>query len=1535
MILSPVSRRMALVACVSCLAGMRAFAQLTVAVQMDPNPSPYISDWRSNPNTIRLIVTNATQATQNVRLDAYIEGARRGRVAETKLDAAIPPVAVSPGTVMLSAVDAHVLEEGAVRYIGQTQNETMMSGRLPDDQFKLCVKLVAYDAPHAALSPQMCASFQISLLQPADLILPANGSSQHTPPSFQWSVVPIGTGQFARYELTVKELDPGQSNAPAAFQTNPPLAARETNLPVYQYLPSDPPLQPGHRYAWCVRSFDPDNRHVFVNNGVSQIWTFTYGAETVMSDVVALAPHFPDKLARGQRSERPQFAVKLNTRINLSSVTGGKLTIWRLPGANAAPEAAIGRDELVVFSQTFTGNQSLRFLDENGPSELLEFGIVNRTGSQHVFTAAKGEAYAWQATLYFQGDKIRNDKKFVNAKEAASSIGKYVIDIPDVFFPDTLVAGTFRIVVESWDSPTKSVSKTMPSGIGYVKFSCGSGLYRRMKNPLFNTKEYNLIEVPAATKNLSTGVKAYDSAKVKMEAKTPVATHIGDLGSLLPVASGGDGIRVAFHDVHWKGEVQSTVILDEGIATYPTVPAIPPVPAMIDIDSGFTLAIDTLTITPSDAIVSGSILLPPTIIAAEQCTPARIGLPPTSITSHCEFYRMVPDSSFGPFYVGETDIIIQGKGYIVDFSSTMSPSGPPPLANSWKGIDLLKGVTPYTVGAVISNRGYTKAQYTFADALITAGGLTATLRIKDPFKFKTVDPFGYDISLAGNPSTDNLRVRNSAITGGNFLKTHVGLPIRAVRDVVGKAISVECDSLLVQSDMDMFARVTLPAGANLTWGEFVRTPGEPRFYQLAAKKDVQGQLYFAARSMKPYYPLKDTVYKAPVVNLTDDGAQVEAEGRQGVTLKGESDMTYIIWSKDIPDSTKPLRFQENIAKSIWMNVVGDGVHAEIRLLRETAFSADVGPTWKTDLSYVGGTPFKLLFLGTQKEKGVPMMTRFVSSAVWDSDWKGTIPFAFPIQDTIPFARLMFTSTANCAGGQLDLAAPAKLDYWGLKLVAKDPKKSAGIVCVKKGVVYLTAAGFHEPVHFDVPFNLIWGELKANGNLGRLYFDYNNAGQKFDHFPYTQSFVALSEYAVGTDTGYVQTCGTVSVSFFGAKRMSIADYKCKNDSLPYRGRTVRLADSLKIGCAPSDLHWERDWAGPLGAFAFDIDYDAKAQEGFVGTGTTKLKLIGGSMASTIVVRADRSCICIADEEKISHSITLGWDLSFAGMAKVWGCGCIVGEKLESFVVGGELEMSSTVESGLVARGGAIIAVKLAIRPAWYRFEASGDFFLSLGPGIGDAELSGSVDILQDNTKGVCAGTLKGSVSFSSLISGITGDGEFEWVFGETSKSLQGRVAVNIFGSASAGVECGLFIGIRAPKDHAWVLDDMDGHFGVQKGGLPSLLTGFYAYLSTSASLNLAVISGGYKAYAGVGAFADFTGTSIVNGLGVLGNVGIHVWGEMLAGFASVEAWGNLQILAGVPPAFHGSLGMEACVLWSICASIEVGCGYNIIDGLYFD
>ncbi|MDH7514306.1 MAG: hypothetical protein QHI48_00320 [Bacteroidota bacterium] len=253
-----------------------ASAQLSLVVQFEPLPSPYISDWRSHPNTIRFILTNPTGTPVTGRLKAYIEGDIRGRVAETKLNAKIQPITVPPGTSTFNAVDARFIEEGAIRYIGPTKDETKRTGRLPEDHFRICAQFVAYHDPYSPLSNESCATFEIHFLLPPSLITPSDTAIVQSLPVFQWSFVPLFMGEFTKYELKIVELEPGQKNPQDAILTNIPLLVRETDLPMYAYLPSDPPLEKGKTYAWRVQAFHPDSRFVFAKRGLSETWSFTY-----------------------------------------------------------------------------------------------------------------------------------------------------------------------------------------------------------------------------------------------------------------------------------------------------------------------------------------------------------------------------------------------------------------------------------------------------------------------------------------------------------------------------------------------------------------------------------------------------------------------------------------------------------------------------------------------------------------------------------------------------------------------------------------------------------------------------------------------------------------------------------------------------------------------------------------------------------------------------------------------------------------------------------------------------------------------------------------------------------------------------------------------------------------------------------------------------------------------------------------------------------------------------------------------------------
>jgi hypothetical protein len=295
------------------LCSTEARAQLTLSIQMDPSPSPYIADWRSNPNTIRFLVNNPTRSDVAVRFSGYIEGVQRGRVAETNVDAAVPPVMIPPGSSSFNAVDVYLIEEGVVLYRGESAAETRRSGRLPEDDFRLCVQLVAYDVPHEFLSPLACTSFSIRLLQAPALIAPANTARVTADPAFQWTTVPMGRGKFARYRLTLIELDPGQDNVSNAMRTNLPLIERDgRTVPVYQYQASDPPLEKGHRYAWQVEAYDEEQRYTFRDNGQSEIWSFTYDPP--------VPPGFRQQLSE---KDRGRTTVSPNINITPNLVFGG------------------------------------------------------------------------------------------------------------------------------------------------------------------------------------------------------------------------------------------------------------------------------------------------------------------------------------------------------------------------------------------------------------------------------------------------------------------------------------------------------------------------------------------------------------------------------------------------------------------------------------------------------------------------------------------------------------------------------------------------------------------------------------------------------------------------------------------------------------------------------------------------------------------------------------------------------------------------------------------------------------------------------------------------------------------------------------------------------------------------------------------------------------------------------------------------------------------------------------------------------------
>jgi hypothetical protein len=165
-------------------------------------------------------------------------------------------------------------------------------------------------------------------------------------------------------------------------------------------------------------------------------------------------------------------------------------------------------------------------------------------------------------------------------------------------------------------------------------------------------------------------------------------------------------------------------------------------------------------------------------------------------------------------------------------------------------------------------------------------------------------------------------------------------------------------------------------------------------------------------------------------------------------------------------------------------------------------------------------------------------------------------------------------------------------------------------------------------------------------------------------------------------------------------------------------------------------------------------------------------------------------------------------------------------------------------------------------------------------------------------------------------------------------------MRIMSVACAGAEGGFFAGFNTPAAKIWVMGDEDQRFALDTRNFPPKISGVYGYLKYSAGLNLIVLSGGCETFVGAGVFtADITGRGLPIGGPLpfcVGHMGIYLWGKILAGLVSAGAWGHFEILLGVPPIpfFKGTVGLEACVLWILCGSVDVSVGLSK-DGFYID
>lgn len=1114
-------------------------------------------------------------------------------------------------------------------------------------------------------------------------------------------------------------------------------------------------------------------------------------------------------------------------------------------------------------------------------------------------------------------------------------------------YPDTLLMGGYLLLVEAYDTggtyDQPSGSYIGLNGLARMQFGCGGPV---IINPL-------PIFTDAGTPDASPQSEAAiaGAAMGGQNALLLGSSALMNAQLKAPLVSGG--IRVRFKNLTVKVTAPNVTkgTVTAGAAAYPSEVPLPVAPFNLPVASGFELKVSAFTLHPVNGVtVSAKLKLPSSLSSPDSCDGALLNLGKVAITPYCEFYKEYLTSDYGLFNIGSTTLAVRGQGFVVDFSTTQAyaPSG---KANFWKGVALLQGESPGTPGdSVLSNIGYLQARYAYTQALVETNGFTANLTNNTPYSYTTAQPMGYTIKF----QSANLTVFNSGIPHGSILNAFVTLPRTAVRQANDSTVQLQQANLNVHPSLNLTGVGVLPANTSLYWGDFVKAGGDFRksFGVENIPSDVL--LYFSAAARDPFLPIDAAgkTFKTPFTTLSL--AALDSFGIQGATFKQFNGL--VVNTPDIPGdwkpndpaipwSSTPIHFLLSGNQQRWLNVVTEGVHCSLAAeVRDKAAGYQLGDTAQP--LYVGITPFETL--RPDRNVSISINVQCVESAVIHCDFRSSLLLAAPTGDTIAFTNMVFTSTANNAGGKLSIGTDDSLAYWGLKLVPKPGFSSAGLVSVKTGQIILTAAGLAEEKHFAQPFWITWGEILANGSVGRLFFDFNSAGQQFDAFPFVHSAVALSPYSTAASVKpFLRVGGMIHFPFFGGDYLHIKDfYEPTLTAHPYDKRSIALSNESFGNFLSTDRSISGNWSDGLGIFDFNLDYASQAQDGFIGTGTSVLRnLLGGAIGSTLEMNRRGTCIRIGTNLLDQRSVHLGPVASITELTRIWGCVCIKNDGIENMVVGGEVAQATNVS--IAARQGSYLSAVMQITPSLAKLTIDGMAYLSLAASL-DVEVNGHMQLTMNFAEGFLEGEVSGKFRTAVGVAGppaevaggsLEAKGQLNWHLGADFQEIQGAVELQVMGMAmtagaavgvSTGIGAGFYVGVNAPKSRAWILIGNDPRYNLNMMAMPNKLTGVYGFLHVQQGINLFVISGGYEFFVGLGAFVEPPAMTPV----VVGNLGGRIHGEILGGLVSAAAYFNLQLILGVPRfGFEGTVGLEACVLWVFCGSVDITMGLNSEEGFY--
>jgi hypothetical protein len=247
-----------------------------IQIVMSPKPSPYLSDWETHTETLVLIVNNISGKSIDVKVKTQLYNGNNNVIAETDLPK-MPVLSIPSGVSSYHAEDIYPIN--SLKYDNSYKDKLLKTGRLPDDNYRLCVSLADPKTGEALTAQQpQCKIFNITAYQAPILLSPRDKDTVTVAQTkgflFKWTPVVPSPAGIVSYRLQVWEILPGQ-DAMRAFLGNQPILEKDYKAMTQAPWPPDFELpRPGMGYVWSIQALDADMRPVVDNGGRAEPLSF-------------------------------------------------------------------------------------------------------------------------------------------------------------------------------------------------------------------------------------------------------------------------------------------------------------------------------------------------------------------------------------------------------------------------------------------------------------------------------------------------------------------------------------------------------------------------------------------------------------------------------------------------------------------------------------------------------------------------------------------------------------------------------------------------------------------------------------------------------------------------------------------------------------------------------------------------------------------------------------------------------------------------------------------------------------------------------------------------------------------------------------------------------------------------------------------------------------------------------------------------------------------------------------------------------------